>query len=1093
MRRLCIYCSILLMCLSLASLAFGQSAASATIVGAVTDTQGAVIPNATVTATNTATGVGHSAKTTSSGNYTIPNLPPGSYDIKVEAASFATSESKGVKLNVGDQRDVNVTLGAAGKSEVVEVTAAAPLIETTKTAVSTAVTDLDMERLPTFAAASGGINDYAQLALTAPGVKLDTSTLTTGGDQLIGPGTINTRANLYNVDGANITDQVTSGRDTLGASVDEVQEFQVLTNNYNAEYGQAGGLILNVVTKSGTNGIHGDAHTYLRGRNLAASKPLFNTSQFVDPVTGLVNNPACPHLGTTDIDGCPRAPFSRQEGGFTLGGPFVKDKLFWFVSYEIAHQTLPTVLTSTTVSSPTNQLLYSGKVDYKISSNHVLSARFNVDRFFTDNLIVQTSTNIAPETLTTQSIHNMGGNLGLTSSFTPNLVNEARFAILREVNTLPDKTTLPGQIHADGFVSGANFCCPQGGENKRYQYIDNLTWTHGNHTFKTGFNISYYPWFSLFQQFHFGQYTLDSSGAPTSFAFGVGPGEVTSKDNIYGVYLQDTWKITKKLTMNAGLRYDVEAGAFKGGKIKGPNGTCFQGNGVIPACSSDYNNVQPRLGFTYAPWAGTLIKASFAEVTQLAFNNVVLDSLNFDGTTLNTIQTSNPAVLAAFPNAPNPALLTGAVLCPGPRCGRVRPIADNLRNPEYRMFNFGIQHELSKTLSAEIQYIGQFGFGLFGERDRNAPPVIADLAHPGFFFFGSRPDSRFLAIRTNENSRTSHYNGLLVSATKRYSNHVQFNASYTWSHAITSGEDFFGLSEPADYVNIRPELGPAFNDIRHAGNFGVVLDSGKVTNMKVVRWFTNDLGTSFIGQIQSGRPYPFSTGTSGVGASGRFFGTGSETQQRPNVLPNGTISTAGIAAFDGANALFGPGAVAACAAAGFPAAQCATIQNTFLAPVADSGAIDSLTGDPVDFQMVSGTMGRDAGRQSPFYKLDVSLKKEFKMAHERVGLELRADAFNVLNHANWQVFNGNNVTALLPFGSMNPLAPAGPKGNLFNCTLCQRPNGTLVGTTGQILNIANIQNGKFDNNLVNPIFGGIGDPSDSDIPRTFQLSFHVRF
>src|SRR5215471_17458078 len=166
MRRSLIYCSIFLLCLSFSPLAFGQSAATATIVGTVTDTQGAVVPNATVTATNTATGIGHTAKTTSSGNYTIPNLPPGSYDVKVEASSFAPAQAKGIKLNVGDQRDVNVSLSAAGKAEVVEVTAEAPLIETTKTDVSTAVTDLDMQRLPTFAGAGGVANDYAQLALT---------------------------------------------------------------------------------------------------------------------------------------------------------------------------------------------------------------------------------------------------------------------------------------------------------------------------------------------------------------------------------------------------------------------------------------------------------------------------------------------------------------------------------------------------------------------------------------------------------------------------------------------------------------------------------------------------------------------------------------------------------------------------------------------------------------------------------------------------------------------------------------------------------------------------------------------------------------
>lgn len=1101
MRGSSTFCLIVLFCVFSASLVSAQSAASATIVGQVADSQGAVITSATVTATNTATGIKHSTKTTSSGNYTIPNLPPGSYTVKVEAASFAAATSQ-IKLNVGDQMDVNFKLGAAGRAETVEVTGEAPLIETTKTDVSSSVTDLDMQRLPTFAGAGGVANDYAQLALTAPGVKLDTSTLT--GD-LIGPGSMNNRANLYNVDGANITDQLVSGRDGLGASVDEIQEFQVLTNNYNAEYGQAGGLVINAVTKSGTNGIHGDGHMYFRGRNLAASQPFYNLGLFGSAVpAGTVAPPGTPHCPASDftggvltsLDGCDRAPFHRKEGGFTIGGPFIKDHLFWFGSYELTRQASPLILTPDTgtlaLPSPTNDLIYAGKVDYKISNNHLLSVRYHVERTIQDNVIVQTSNSVTPDDLTSTQSHEAGINVGLVSSLSPTLVNEARFALLRLVTSTPDKTSQPGVIHADGTISGANFCCPQGGLQKRYQYVDNLTWTHGSHSFKTGANISYYPWNSLFPQFHFGQYTVNSSNVPTAFTFAIGPGEVTSKDNIYGFYFQDTWKLTKKLTMNAGLRYDLEAGAFKGGKIHGPNGTCFQGNGIIPACSSDYNNWQPRLGFTYAPWEKTLIKASAAEVTMLAFNNVVLDSLNFDGTTLNTVTTTNPAVLAAFPNAPNPALLTGSVACP-PSCGRVRPISTNLHNPEIRMFNFGIEHEFSKTLSAEVQYIGQFGFGLFGERDTNAPPVIADPAHPGFFYFGPRPDPRFTAIRTNENSRTSHYNGLLVSATKRFSNHVQFNASYTWSHALTSGEDFFGLSEPGDYVHIRPELGPAFNDIRHAANFSVVLDSGRVTDKPVARLLTNNLSLSWVGQLQSGRPYPFSTGTAGF-ANGRFFGTGSETQQRPNILNGGTLSTAGIASFDGTTALFGPGAVAACTAAGFPAAQCATIQNTFLAPGAASplGAVDALTGDTVDFQLVNGNMGRDAGVSAPFYRLDVSLKKTIKIPRaERVSVELQADAFNVFNHSNFQGFNANNITSLLAFGALNPAAPAS-KG-FFTCTVCMRPNGTLVGSNGQLLNVSNIQNGTLDSNLRDPIFGGIGDPVSSDIARTFQLSFHVRF
>src|SRR5215467_10473706 len=717
MKRLQLYCTFALLCCCLPMiLANAQSASTAQVSGTVVDPQGAVVAGAKVTATNGATGVSRSVNTTSTGNYLLPNLPPGTYDVKVEAKGFSAAAGKGLKLNVGDQKTLDFNVAIAGSSQTVEVTAEAPLIETTKTDVSTSVTDVEMQQLPTFAASSGGANDYASLALTAPGVKMDTSTLTS---DLIAPGAINNRANLYNVDGANITDQLVSGRDGLGASVDEIQEFQVLTNNYNAEYGQAGGLVINAVTKSGTNQIHGDGHMYFRGRNLQASNPFYNLGLLGSaipqsaPPTGIGGPIRCPDSDFTGINtpaqamnsvaGCPRAPFHRKEGGFTLGGPLVKDKLFFFGSYELSRQAVPLTLTpasgTVTLQAPVNNLLWSGKVDYKLSQRHTISARFNVDRILQDNLIVQTSNNITPDDLTSNVAHVSTINAGIVSTLTPTLVNEARFAFVRTLTSTPDKTKTPGAIHtATGTITGANFCCPQGGLNKRYEYIDNVTWTHGNHAFKTGGTVSYYPWFSLFPQFHFGQYRVNAADtAAVSFTFGAGPGQVTSKDNIYGFYVQDTWKLFHNFTLNYGVRYDMEAGAFKGGKKHGPNGTCFQGNGIIPACSSDHNNWQPRLGFTYQPWRGTLVKASFAEVTMLAFNNVVLDSLNFDGTTLNTITTTNPAVLAAYPNAPSPALLASLVPPGSDFFGRVRPISTHLHNPEIHMVNFGIQREFGKT------------------------------------------------------------------------------------------------------------------------------------------------------------------------------------------------------------------------------------------------------------------------------------------------------------------------------------------------------------------------------------------------------------
>src|SRR5260370_39464819 len=175
MRSLILLFAIVVLCCLPAVMAIAQSASTATLTGQVVDPQGAVIAAAKITATNVATGLVRSTNTTGAGDYSLPNLPPGTYDVKVTAAKFAEGGAKAVTLNVGDQRDMNFKLGVAGATQIVEVTATAPLIESTKTEVSSVIDNLDMERLPTIAGAGGTVNDYAQLALSVPGVKADTS------------------------------------------------------------------------------------------------------------------------------------------------------------------------------------------------------------------------------------------------------------------------------------------------------------------------------------------------------------------------------------------------------------------------------------------------------------------------------------------------------------------------------------------------------------------------------------------------------------------------------------------------------------------------------------------------------------------------------------------------------------------------------------------------------------------------------------------------------------------------------------------------------------------------------------------------------
>jgi hypothetical protein len=1071
--------SLVVFVLTSVSLVNAQSLGTA-ITGSVSDQKGGVIPDATVVARNTGTNIERTTKTSSEGLYHFENLPPGIYDVRVEAtAGFASAKAEGLKVQVGEKRDLNFTLTAAGATGSVTVTSEAPLVETTKTDVSTVVTDAQVASLPTttsFGGIGGAANDYQGLAVTAPGVKYDTTAVSF---DLLGPGAVNDRGIQVNIDGGNISDQVISTRDALGASVEEVKEFQVLTNNYNAEYGQAGGLVLNVITKSGTNAFHGDGHYYTRGRNLTASTFFYN-------------------LG--DDARFRRAPFHKYEGGGTFGGPIIKNRTFFFTSYEQVRQAVPLTLVPNgvpvTVTQPTKELLISAKIDHQLTKRQFLTARYNVQRDITDNQLVQIASIASPESLVALVNHDNTLNISHTWNLTSNTINEFRFFWHRYLNQLPTKSGAVG-ISGPNIYTGAAFCCPQGGLQKRYQYIDNLSWTHGVHAIKTGFNISHFPYESLFQQFHFGQYTVDAAGVPSDFTIGIGPGFSKAKDNIYGFYGQDSWKLRPNLTLNYGLRYDYEAGAFTGGTIKSGNG-CLQGNGIIPACSSDKNNFQPRIGIAWSPrfnsgfWHTlfgdqdrSVIRASFGEVTQLAFLNVVLDSLIFDGVNLLTASSSSPSILQFFPNRPPDAAL--ATLSPNPQTtfGRIRPISPDLKNPEVRHVNLTVSRQLGNNFVFNVGYTGVFGFGLFGERDTNFPIIKADPGHPGFFYFGGRPDERFTAARTNENTRTSSYNSGFISAVKRFSNHVEFNASYTFSKLLTSTEDFFGLSEPGDPRDIGAERARSSNDVRHLGNFGIVFDTVGLTNRSFVKHLVNNWTIGTVGSLQSGRPYPISTGSFPFSAS-RFFGAGNETQQRPNVLPDGTLISTNIASHDGTTLLVSEAAIAQGLCPGCP-------QTTFVAPLdADPrGAIDSLgavdaNGDPVivDFQFVNGNLGRNAAITDPYYRFDMSFIRAFHIVpgHENMRLEFKVDVFNILNRTNFLGFNGNDDLNLLGV-SASP-----------NCTLClDAHTGRYVGSNGQALTIQDLRHGRVSRDLLNPIFGGIGDPTTSDLARTIQLAVRFKF
>ena len=1123
-KRLLLLVTLAILPLLVAKAAPGQSAAFASIAGQVLDAKGASVARATLTAINLETGLVRKVDTTEAGLYQFDHLTPGIYDITVEASSFARAEAKSVKLQVGEQRDVNFDLLPAGQTESVLVTSETPLIEASKTDVSTVINDRDVANLPTTTSYQdfGGVaNDYLGLVAFAPGMKYD---YTGSSFDIVGPGNVNDHGININVDGGNISDQVISARDALGASVEEVQEIQVLTNNYNAEYGQAGNTIVNVITKSGSNAFHGDFHAYFRGRNLGASNYFYN----------LTNPPD-------------RAPFFKHEYGFTAGGPFVKNRFFWFASLENVHQGSPATLlpfgSPITVNQPVDELLWSARLDVKLTDQQLLTARYNLQRDFSTNALFQTGSNTDPSGLVEEVAHDNGLNIGLVSTLTPRILNEARFYWHRFLSTMPTNSTEPGQALPNAYV-GANFCCPMGTYQNRFQYIDNFSWMHGRHTLKFGFNISHFPYDYLFQQFHYGRYesfTAQASCAPyglcpTQFTVGAGPGETRSSDNIFGAYAQDSWQVSRGVTINYGLRYDVEDGAFNGGTVPDARvpGGCLQSNGLLPACGSDKNNWQPRLGLAWSPnfesgflhrvfgaQGKSVLRLAGGVITEMAFLNIVVDSRIFDGRNLETTSISatdcftrggsiNPhpsdpaacAVLTAYPNTPSAASLEPFTSANLTNFGRVRPLSPTIKNPQFYMASLVFERQVGSSFTYGIGYQGVFGHRLFGEKDTNFPTPIADPAHPGYVYMPERPDSSFDAIRTIFSDRSSGYNSLVATAAKRLSHHFEFSGSYIYSKMIDNAEDFYGVSEPANpLAPLRLENALSQIDMRHQGSFSLVADTNHLLKTRVLSAILNSWTFGALGSLQSGRPFPISTGD-GAFAGSNFPAIGAETNQRPNICradatlagcagaPEGALLATNIASTSGTNLEVGPAGVAACMAEGLR--NCAAVQTTYDAPAGASklGPVDSFTGTPVDFQWISGNLVRNAGQTLPLYRFDISLLRTIRIPKwESARLELKMDIFNVFNHP---LFILNNANDVLNFLSLPKLVVNGQPNADFNCSAsCINPfTGLYLGADGRVLTWANFQRATYDEAKN---FNGLGGPSGEVTPRIMQLAVRLNW
>ena len=811
---------------------FAQSS-NGSIGGDVADNNGGALPGVTVTALNVATNVSRSAVSNGAGHYEIPLLPPGTYRVSAELSGFQAVKSL-VNVNVGSMATFDVKLKPT-VSETVTVSASAPVIETTKSSVSSVVNENAIQNLPT-----NGRN-FINFVLTTPGVVAD---VRLGDISFAGQrGTMNSLV----VDGANndntffgqTVGRTGSGRAPYQFSEDAVKEFQVNAGTYSAEYGRAAGAVINVVTKSGTNDFTGSAFDYYRDKSL-------NANNYIN----VLNNRA-------------KSAYHYDQYGATLGGPIVRDKHFFFANFDAQRNSTPNLVilggtnsaklvipndpasqAAIQVLSPLaaeyaqkqNQNVYLLKTDHEFMLNQHLSLRYNKQRFngvnYENGSIINSVQHTGNSNVFTDSL---SGVYDIVPSNT--FFNEVRAQYLKDSEPGEANSTDPeAQIFQGGVQViniGRNTFSPRETTIKREQLADTANYLFANHTLKAGFDYSkdnilnYFPG-NFFGSFRFNSLADFTNKTPASFSQAFpGPGTTgpITHPNLkeLGLFVQDEFHPTADLTLNAGLRYDRQTVAQP--SVLNPDAQLQAAGYRTNRIPIDGNNWGPRLGFAWTPAADNrmVVRGGYGLFYGRTPSIMYGTATSNNGINVQTI-TFTGNLIPTYPNI-YPALPTGATL-PKPT---IFVFAPDFQNPKVQQGSLGVEHQLGNDFSAGVTYQYVSGTDLPRSRDINvAGPttVTATIAGGGtttFTRYTSRPFTNFNRVIAFESSARSKYNGLTLDLQKRFANNWQ--ARIAWTHStvrdnkpdatavvpFSSGDDSKYASDP---LNLNKDYAFGDNDIR---------------------------------------------------------------------------------------------------------------------------------------------------------------------------------------------------------------------------------------------------------------------------------------
>ncbi len=985
--------------------AYAQATASATLTGTVTDKTGAVLPNATLKISNNATGLVREKTTNEVGIYRFDLLPAGTYTLKVSAAGFATLNYEKVELPVGITTTLDPSMSPSNQAETITVEATgAPLVDVAKTDVSLAIRPQDVIELPL----NG--RDFANLAYLAPGAKpvdsYDPTKNRTGVFGINGSSGRNVNVTVNGIDNKDNT----VGGPVMQFALEAIQEFNISTQRFSAANGRSEGAAVNVITKSGSNQLHGSYFYFFRDKALNALNYFEKREN-----------------GGTNV----KAPFRRHQTGGTVGGPIVKDRAFFFFAIERQIEDTSINITpqavreltlvqnlgaqpSAVAPTPYRDWRYTGRGDFKFSDKHNLFASYSAQSNKGENDQITQTSDLTAGNLTTNEL--ILANLTLNSVLSPRIVNAFTTGYQYWSNLIDAKVYTNALFFPGGITFGTNTNVPQQSYQAKWQFRDDLSWLVGKHALKMGFDFVYQPKLGGFFAFNATPNITfldlpsvilgDRAKYPQGFAT---PGAVTGISytagnpyfdlpggtKMFGTYIQDDFKVSKRLTINAGIRWDRDFNLI-GGANQGASRTFLQlekiNSPYARSVPNDYNlGFSPRFGFAYDV-AGTgkhVIRGGYGIYIGQTFLNTPLFMLQQVNPTLFatvlSLGSAGPgdtqADIVPGINRPLSTFRFGVdplPPIPGPRTQFVGNEVGRLMDPDFKppytqQFNLGYAFQINSNNVLEFEYIHTLGL-------REAKTININprrLTNPG----AARDlDAAFRAaglpllnrIDVEQSTGRSRYDGFNIVFRRRLSRRFSLNTNYVFSKAVAyAGTAAAFRNRPTDLNNIfQPsDLGPTPQDERHRW-----VAAGFVT----LPW---GIQLSPVMQWASARPW-------NTGAGQDVFGWGG-----------------------GANA----GAPRAILQRSNPSNLRATSAFT-LAQLRAGLADGSLFQDSFDSQ-----------RGIPFFQVDVRASKFVKFG-ERAKAELFFQSFNLSNRAN---FGGNFV------GNIRSTAFGTPNGFIT-------PNGAIL-------------------------------------------------